>query len=355
MRRATRSTMWLLSDDGSVQGLSLGSDSTAEHEWGVDGLRSTLGVKKTFENGVADRVSQKVPPVFYKQYTLDDGTPAAYLSFGSSYSRGLLESGEVPPYLAKEVSFFGPHDAPDAMNLSCAWDDQGILIHVRTQEQVDYLEQFKSAIERKDIAFGGDLLDEKRFYRAGGLIFVIPSRIDPRLAQQAYEKDQSLVRLRQAAEKIGLDKELRAAGKRWFALSPRWKDKQESEVVYWLNPQNQQDYSSGLYTADELRQWANEKGPVIIDKPLRELNKKHEKRLRGIRKRMEKQGFEDPWLRIEWKDEEKSSFVVRPHYWKGESKSDKVRIEERDYDISELEKMFPKPPPKPRAKKSIKP
>lgn len=34
MRRATRSTMWLLSDDGSVQGLSLGSDFTSEHEWG---------------------------------------------------------------------------------------------------------------------------------------------------------------------------------------------------------------------------------------------------------------------------------------------------------------------------------
>lgn len=320
----------------------------------MDGLRSALGVGKVFENGVADRIAQKSPTVFYKQYELDDGTPAAYLSFGS-YSEGLFENGDVPPYLSNEVSFHRPHDDPEAMNLACAWDDKGILVHARTKEQVDYLEQFKSAIESKDIAFGGDLLDKKRFYKAGGLIFVIPSKIDPALAQDAYEKDQSLVRLRAAADKIGLAKELREAGREWFALSPRWKDKTESEVVYWLNPRHQQDYSAGLYTADELRQWAEEKGPVIIDKPLVALNKKHEKELHGIRLRMGRKGYEVPYLSIGWKDEEKSDIVVKVKYWQGKKDPDKSRIEERNYELSELVGMFPKPVRKPRAKKSSKP
>src|SRR5690606_18676756 len=106
-----------------------------------------------------------------------------------------------------------------------------------------------------------------------------PSKLDPALAQAAYEKDQRKVRLQEAAAKLTIVDELRAAGKHYYALTPRWKDEQESEVVFWLNPADQQDYRCGQYTVEELRQWIRNECPIIIDKALVALNEKYEKKL----------------------------------------------------------------------------
>src|SRR5690606_28298750 len=146
-------------------------------------------------------------------------------------------------------------------------------------------------------------------------------------------------RLREAAAKLTIAAELKAAGKRYFALSPRWKDDQESEVVFWLNPMEQQDYNSGSFTVDELRQWIRNEGRIIIDKPLVALNKIYE------------DGFERPYLSIRWKDEPGGDFVVKISYY--HEQKDKPRIEAGSYSLEELVDRFapPKPSDKPRKAK----
>jgi hypothetical protein len=67
-----------------------------------------------------------------------------------------------------------------------------------------------------------------------------------------------------------LEKKLREAGKKWFALSPRWateKHNTEHSVVFWLNPMEQRTNNSGLYTVEELLLWAENKGPIVRSKP----------------------------------------------------------------------------------------
>ena len=79
-----------------------------------------------------------------------------------------------------------------------------------------------------------------------------------------YDADEDYHKLKLAAESTGLEAYLKSRGKRWFALSPRWANDEKSGVRFWLNPQEQQKYSAGWFTVDELREWADERGPVIM-------------------------------------------------------------------------------------------
>lgn len=354
MRRAYNYTMWILNDDREVIGLALGADTTSEHSVGYDELMTSLGIQKEFQHGLADRKAKRTPPAFwYREYELPDGTPAAILLVGDI--RGdidKLDPLKLPPILAQEVDFRTYEHQPKRGNLVCAWDSRGFCINVKTDEQVDRLRQFHQAIAENDIAIGTDLINKDDYPRAGGLILVRPSMLHPQVVKDVYEKDQKGVRLKIAAQATGIHQELLDAGKRWFALSPRWKDEQESEVLFWLNPYNQKDYKSGLYSVDELRLWAKDEGPIIIDKRRVELTEKYQDKLHTISRRIEKHGFDRPSFSINWVDETKTDFVVVPRYWDNSQNQQKPRIEQRNYTLQELEGLFPAQPPRPKAKRS---
>ena len=350
MRAATSNTAWLIDPHGEMVGLSLGSDPCTEHESGTAGLKAALGVPSSFERGLADRVNTRVPPgLAYHEYTLK-GQPAAWLVFGE---RSLGSSHEpltkLPPHLESELRFpeFG---APS--NLACAWDENGASVMVRTTQEVERLRAFHQSLLGHDIAFGGALVDRDAYPHAGGLVFVRASKLSPEIAAKALAGDQSAVRLRAAASELGIAEELRAAGRRWFALSPRWKDAQESEVVFWLNPMEQSDYAAGLFSVSQLRQWAAGEGPVMIDKPLVALQKKHTKELQRIASCIERSGKQSPYLHIEWADALKKAFHVQVGYY-GEP-GRKPRVVEGVMELADLSAQYPKPAPAPRLKRAMK-
>jgi hypothetical protein len=55
---------------------------------------------------------------------------------------------------------------------------------------------------------------------------------------------------------------LEKAGKDFFALSPRWKDAEKKEVIFWLNPENQRENNSCWCTVSDLNDWIKGEGKI---------------------------------------------------------------------------------------------
>jgi hypothetical protein len=69
--------------------------------------------------------------------------------------------------------------------------------------------------------------------------------------------------MRDAADGTGIREYLEAKGKKFFALTPTWKDDQKKEIVFWLNPVGHL-YNFGWFTVQDLVEWGKEEGRVII-------------------------------------------------------------------------------------------
>ena len=343
MRRATMATAWLLSEEGEVEGVALGADACTEHECGVAPLRRSMGVADRFEKGLLDRTMTMTPPLLaYAEYLTEGGEPAAVLMIGDSHQD--LTSSDLPGWAQGECSFSKRlAECPDG-ELVCAWDRAGAALHGRGIVQVDRLAHLYRSFCTHDIAFGADLVDRDRHPNGGGLTFVRASTVSPTLRAAALAKDESHARLKIRVEALGIERELREAGKEWFALSPRWKSTPDGEDVhFWLNPMRQDDHNSGWFTVDELRQWVQGKGPVMIDKPLRALGLQHAKELEQILHRMRRHDKSVFYLSVQWKDERRDSI--------------EIAIKRRGADTHELIELdalrakFPAPPKAPKKRR----
>ena len=121
-------------------------------------------------------------------------------------------------------------------------------VHARGAENVARLADLHARIQANDLALadpGG-----MGFAQRSGLALVVPSRLDPAIAQQVLEDDRAEARLQAAAQATGIAETLKAAGKGWYALSPAWKRTDsagrnlppETEVHFFLNPQEQKKW-----------------------------------------------------------------------------------------------------------------
>lgn len=88
-------------------------------------------------------------------------------------------------------------------------------------------------------------------------------KIPQEQSDEIFSADEDHYNLQIAAEKTGIYEKLEKASKGYYALSPRWKDKEKKEILFWLNPHDQRDYESGWYGVKELEQWIKNEGPII--------------------------------------------------------------------------------------------
>ena len=80
---------------------------------------------------------------------------------------------------------------------------------------------------------------------------------------QWEQADKDVLELYSKAIETGIYEKLEAAGKRFFALSPKiLKD----GLRFWLNPYDQHIYNSGWYSVKDLEEWIDNKGKIIKHK-----------------------------------------------------------------------------------------
>lgn len=254
-------------------GINLGAEHCAEHEWGIDGIQRAFGIphfgKQPFQKqppliglpkppfGIERRQITALPEML----TLTDQTVSTggrrsnnlfFRCLRSSYRQdsrvedlfpGLVEGGE----------------------LGTAWCEDQFMIVMPKTDKADYLQELWDAFARKDIVigtFGGNV------FANSNLVIGIASRIPKSYAKHMYDVDIDHYNLLIAAEKTGIQAKLESAGKEYYALSPHWaRDhkgvKTSYDVVFWLNPMDQDRYDAGYFTVENLEAWMANKGPIV--------------------------------------------------------------------------------------------
>jgi hypothetical protein len=251
MRRAYDSE-FVMNDSGQFVGIMLGADFCAEHECGIERIKSDFGLKDEDKVwGIEKRRVHILPEGFELVERKDKKKYYALLYNPSSvWMKKLYPNKDFFP---SELSLYGDE------TLACAWDERSFGI-LTTKKYKNYLDELMKAFQNKDVAIG---LGGGHAFKNAGLSIMIISRLPQDYLESLYEKDKDYYELQKTAEKTKIKKVLEKAGKRYYALSPKWADENKKSVKFWLNPIEQHVYNAGWYTVDELKLWAKNKGPVI--------------------------------------------------------------------------------------------
>lgn len=243
MRRGQQ-PCFIAADDGSVIGVSLGSDFCAEHEWGIKSLRAAFGLPDSEEVfGLGRRQITKVPTGL--QWFMKDGTSG--FGFVSPYCR------KPDEYLRDELRSWG------GTTLAGAWSDTDFGAASTDAAEIAYLREVFDAFMQKDgaIFMGGTKVP---VFDNPGLVLAIASRIPTEYVEGWDKADREALSIKQDMERTGIKELLAKAGRRYYALSPaRQKD---GSLRYWLNPMEQNANNFGWYSEADLRAWAEGKGPI---------------------------------------------------------------------------------------------
>lgn len=231
--------------DGKLIGINLGADYCAEHEWGIAGIQSDFGMDKSKLGLEGRKVSSCSPELIWldkHKLSTRDKTHWAGLYFGYVHSNG--EMGSIG-------------SAYVDTNLVTAWSEKDFAAISNDATKVSNLKEVFEAFQALDIAIwrgGGGV------FQNAGLCFGIASRLPKTVTDNWYTVDDDNRKLKAEVVTMGIEPLLKKAGKSYFALSPsRQKD---GSIKFWLNPMEQRQNNSGWYSLQDLKDWAENKGPI---------------------------------------------------------------------------------------------
>ena len=255
MRRTFSGTKVLKNASQQFVGISLGVDACAEHEWGIGGLLKSFGVPTvpTREKFGADaRTITLVPSCRELRFVVIG--KYAYLMFTPT-----LEYH--PAGIGDKSAFDQLLDHPTWEEaIVTAWDDRSLGI--RTYKDSGHLlKQLYDALQKRDAMIfvaGGNP------FGGHGLTIAIRSVMDKTELQLMSDIDTDWLDLQDVVAATGIVERLKAAGKKYFALSPRWVDKANGEFHFWLNPADQSHNNYGWMTLQDLEDWINGVGKIPI-------------------------------------------------------------------------------------------
>ena len=272
MRRGSNVDIIRDGEGGVFCGICLGADYCAEHEWGIKDIRRSFGVDDS-AIGIDRRLIKTLPPTELVSDVYSDAFYSDALIYGERKEKNstdyfiVFDSMSSIKYVIEKdhtLNLYRSKEECVSDHLACAWDEGSFGIRVDETYRAELLELYEAFL-RKDVCIfhgGGGV------FRNAGLMMCIASRIPEYGKQEWLRGDQDRIALEKASVDTGIEEKLRKAGKRWFALSPRWSSvirglTTSYPVVYWLNPMEQDKYDSNWFTVEDLLLWAKDKGPVV--------------------------------------------------------------------------------------------
>lgn len=282
MRRGQNSA-WLEDANNQMIGCNLGSDFTAEHEWGIKELYETLGVTNDKKVMGIERYRVGTPRMNHIALIEENKSKAGLICLKYEWDMKCLAEKKLEKFCHGELDFW-----PKEQELATAWDGSSFGIRVQRPTNIKRIKRLYKAIQEKDAAVwlgGGGV------FKNAGLIVAIISAVPEEQKKQMLESHLDYAKLQDAADKTGivqkidkLNEEYREKNPHsyqkpfgYYSLRPNWpmktvlrgdphvvtEIKSNHPVIFWLNPQEQQKNQSGWYTVEELEQWIEGKGPVV--------------------------------------------------------------------------------------------
>lgn len=256
MRKGFNNKKIITDLDGTFIGISLGYDFCSEHEWGIKGINSILGVNRS-KLGIKGRIITKNDCVTYKE----EGE-IALLLVESSWRNEHVKDKSIKDSLPHDL-YIPEKNSKEPIN--CAWDNESFGI----VGPVVYLRVLKEAFDKKDIVVA-KISDSVPAFSKTSLSVCIASKLPKEALEEMYQVDKSAKDLIKYEEKIGmtkLKKKAKEKGKYWTALSPKWICYEDSierkelkkardtnfDIMYWVNYGDNETY--GWFSVEKIKQW----------------------------------------------------------------------------------------------------
>lgn len=250
MRRGHNGNLFL-SEDGTLEGVNLGADYCAEHEWGLEGLASDFGLNPKAPPGLQRHMITKLP--------------SGYFKLGLVMKEGYVGYMHTEEHVSREVS-----NIYDGEEFAGAWSGSDFGIRFKNKA---YAADLYNSFLNHDVAFLF-LKNENPFGRSG-LCIMIASKLDPEIVKNFAAEEAEQDRLLELVKASGIEARLKEAGDKaagnsrayprpfsYFALSPRWANDEHTEIKFWLNPQDQKNVNYGWFTVEDLDDWIAGTGKI---------------------------------------------------------------------------------------------
>lgn len=252
---------------GKFIGVNLGADHCAEHEFGIDRIKKNLGIL----NKDAGYSSHRITSHGNLAFKFDDKALFIYVNqnryhLPEDQMQEIFDEKKKDFAVTLKSQFKRGEENPTGRSYDTeghkfvsAWDEGSFAIMFHKSLKADY-EALSKALEDLDvcISVGG-----RQVFANGGLSLLISSRIPDEWEQELKASQRDADKLEKTSNKTGIHKTLKKAGKEFFALSPRWDEENKGEVIFWLNPIEQDIYNYGWFNVGDLTKWANNEGPVM--------------------------------------------------------------------------------------------
>jgi hypothetical protein len=254
----TQSAIVCLDPTTRTLAVNLGADYCAEHEWGIKKLYEAFGVKYEIGTyGLKKRKISKVPESLVWVKLLDGRQGFAYRSYWfRSAEVSLIDDGDLKSY---EIFDRDTHKMkPNPVQLVAAWSDDDFACLSKDPTDIKYLREIFEQFAKKNIIF--TFSNALPAFENPGLIIAIANRMPKEAVEMLTKADKENHEIEKFVVKSKIRELLKEKGKGYFALHPkRWED---GSIKFWLNPYDQHKVNYGWFTLEQVRQWADDKGPI---------------------------------------------------------------------------------------------
>lgn len=284
MRRGYNGSIWR-NDEQQVIAVNLGSDYCAEHEWGIDGIERSFNIQgrpKIKMEG--ETIKEKLLELLNIESQKKMGIEARRINGLNGYilkhnlntkgvnvtidELGTKKKKKIPTWgIYVQNSYYSNDEVnwkrivewynPEKDEICGHWCGNDFAFVTGDKQVVTDL---MDAFEKNDIAI---FVGSSGPFRNGGLIIAIISRLPKDYLDDMRESDIDTIELQKFVAKTGIHDILKKSGKRYYALRPRWTDDTKSDVVFWLNPQEQDINNFGWFNIKELESWTKNEGPIL--------------------------------------------------------------------------------------------
>lgn len=273
MRKAYNDFEFVQDEQDNFIGISLGYDYCAEHEWGIEGIKSKLGIPRELvsENfGLDFRTvsifNEKELSFFETKKIVAKKTNYFGFLFLNNYWK--VDGIENIPY---DLSFYVNEMSPnkrskEGREIITAWDENSFGIVVRNKENIKKLEELYEAFKQKNICiglFGGGV------FKNPSLTIAIKSKIPQEIKENIKKSDIESFKLLNLKEEWG--KKIKKSGKQnfyglsisffnYFDIEKEKESMKKNKTAYnyliWINISNE---NSGWYIVEQVIEWLKSK------------------------------------------------------------------------------------------------
>lgn len=249
--RKGNNVQFISDESGRFVALSLGADYCAEHEWGIKVLSREFGFGDPDKFGLERRKITCISPLL------------RWVRFDTKVHRdGKSKLVERSGFWIK--SWTNGSDAPEVLEafydtaLWTGWSERDFGAFSCNAAEVSKLRELYDHMLELDAAIwlgGGGVFEN------AGLAIAIASRLSIDIVSKWESADREYAQLKKDAETTGIEKKLRKAGLKWFALSPSRQS--DGSIQWWLNPLEQNRYEACWATLQDLEDWIAGKGKIV--------------------------------------------------------------------------------------------